>query len=99
MPQSLSYLWGVASPQHCVMTSVTLPRITAAQAASCVGSCQTLPPQAVLVALTDVVVVDISGVVVDGGLCLCLNSQEKGEGRRLKKKKQDMSRINGQVRQ
>jgi hypothetical protein len=40
----------------------------------------------VLVALTDVVVVDISGVVVDGGLCLCLNSQEKGEGRRLKKK-------------
>jgi hypothetical protein len=36
-----------------------LPRTTAAQAASVVGICQTLPPQAVLVALTEVVVVDI----------------------------------------
>lgn len=41
------------------MASVTLPRITPAQAAFVVGICQTLPLQAVLDALTDVVVVDI----------------------------------------
>lgn len=38
---------------------MTLPRTTAAQAASVVGICQTLLPQAVLVALTEEVVVDI----------------------------------------
>jgi hypothetical protein len=36
-----------------------LPRTTTAQAASVVEICQTLPPQAVLVALTEVVVGDI----------------------------------------
>lgn len=59
MAQSLSYLWVDALSQHWSMASVTLPRMTAAQAASVVGICQTLLPQAVLVALTDEVVVDI----------------------------------------
>jgi hypothetical protein len=71
MPQSLSYLRGEASLQHWSITSVTLPLMMAAQAASVVGICQTLPPQlAVLVALTEVVVVDISvvGVDVDAGV-------------------------------
>ena len=57
-------LAGEASLQHWSITSVTLPLMMAAQAASVVGICQTLAPQlAVLVALTEVVVVDI--LVVD----------------------------------
>lgn len=44
-----------------------LPPATTAQAASVVGICQTLPPQAVLVALTEEVVVDM----VDCGSAEC----------------------------
>lgn len=62
MPQSLSYLETFASLQQSSITSVMFPLITAAQAASVVGISQTLPPQAVLVALTDEVVEE---VVVD----------------------------------
>jgi hypothetical protein len=60
MPQSLSYFFGEASLQQSSIASVMLPLMMAAQAKSVVGICQTLPPQlAVLVALTEVVVVDI----------------------------------------
>ena len=63
MPQSLSYLETFASLQHSTITSVIFPLMTAAQAESVVGICQTLPPQAVLVVLTDEVVEEVVDIL------------------------------------
>jgi hypothetical protein len=64
-----------------------LPLMMAAQAASVVGICQTLPPQlAVLVALTEVVVVDILVVVDMNVVELRCRFEELGLNRWKKKK-------------
>lgn len=49
--------------QHSSITSVIFPLMTAAQAESVVGICQTLPPQAVLVVLTDEVVEEVVDIL------------------------------------